>query len=116
MADEKHTPGPWKVSVTEGFIGPQGDGQHVIHVHVLGTRTTANGTPHAVASIPYNTKLSFDERMKDAQLIAAAPDMLDVLLTVNIAFRDDAPYLERLSALMDVEKVIRKARGTKDEE
>lgn len=83
----KYTPGPWKIS------DYRERGYQPIE--------NANGDPIALVV----------ERRHDARLIATAPEMLEALKTVRLAFLDGASYVERVSALMDVEKVIDKAEG-----
>lgn len=87
----QHTPGPWE------------------HVRLSGTCG-----PNAIR-MAYNAKQTFYgvrvvARAEDAQLIAAAPDLLEALLAVNLARHTDAPAdWQRATDLSDA--AIAKARG-----
>ena len=92
----KHTPGPWRVGQNCGIVG----GKY--------------GSP--VCDLPSASMLagSIAEHTANANLIAAAPDLLAALETIAIRANlrdDDDPSRECAHILSVARAVIRRARG-----
>lgn len=67
----RHTPGPWKALATGWATNP-----YVVWVKKKGVHSVA------VANLPAKATISDEEREANANLIAAAPDLLDALQTM----------------------------------
>ena len=96
-----HTPGPWKV-----FLSP--NGQRVIGV---GDRNAGGITDQGdVSTNDQGVWRSGPEKIANAYLIAAAPDMLAALEAIDLARHTDAPAdWQRATDLSDA--AIAKALG-----
>ena len=73
MTNAKHTPGPWQYRATGFYQNP---------FKILAPRRTG-----AVANIPHSTIARDGEQEANAQLIAAAPDLLEALTAVTACLR-----------------------------
>lgn len=93
MNEFKGTPGPWKV------ISDSPDGSEIESEH----------------ESPFWAFVSYDtpeaERTPNAQLIAAAPELLDALIRLSDVARGVHGYLDR--AVSHAEDIIAKALGEK---
>lgn len=67
MPEQEHTPGPWEVKPVEK------DGDY------LRIRGTCLGGVYTIANVPVFENVSDPEVMANANLIAAAPEMLEAL-------------------------------------
>ena len=101
----KHTPGPWKAFVSYG----------VICVHLA-----SDDTPHLTEIVPWTgfdscDVKSFSERVANAHLIAAAPDLLaaceDVLRELSMMPDASRDFLCPEWREEDLRDAIAKARG-----
>lgn len=103
----KHTPGPWEV-----FICDDGS-EHTgwpISIHQAGTDKTVVRTG---GQWPYtwDEAISKNEAVANANLIAAAPELLEALeVTMDLAWRDHKTPEEQ-AFLEKVDKLIIKAKG-----
>lgn len=88
MADAKHTPGPWRISWGRNGTYPL---------------AVDNGSANVVTSFG---RPSNPEARANAHLIAAAPELLDVLKTFVAGFRDHDEVIKLARA------AIAKATGT----
>lgn len=110
MSDQ-HTPGPWQVSgVREKWRTSYSD--HLMDSHVVGP-DDAKGW---VALIPYDPR-NHAEDLANARLIAAAPELLDVVkafvATSDLAMlvESDHPHAEYADVLRAALEVVAKAEG-----
>jgi len=114
MSKPKHSPGPWKVDKSENF-GTDRDN------YCVTCEYHPNDQPLAVVAEVYGNNWSSDQERADAQLIAAAPDMLEALIhvrqTIHQAYHEES-FGETCSKAMckDLTKIITKAtKGDSDE-
>lgn len=96
----KHTPGLWK------FNGKSQSGK--LNFNIIGTHL---GGIYKIARVPFNNEYDEKEAEANAKLIAAAPEMLQMLKVIsrieNGAFSLKSFQIERLKR--DIAKVIDQA-------
>lgn len=108
MTDTKHTLGPWGVS----SIGLTNDGKRAVASDDAGIAWVHPQTPYKRGD---GWQHHCEEREANARLIAAAPDMLNALLSAEIAVaelcQDQDPANECWVTLAAVRAAIAKAKG-----
>lgn len=92
-----HTPGPWKVQ--GGFL----------QTPSVTAINPGKGHGDVICDAPRYLELSMKDWPANAQLIAAAPDMLDALLTVKDYFFRNGLLSKYANVLDAVEAAIKKA-------
>jgi hypothetical protein len=105
MSETKHTPGPWRMwSDTE---------ENEVYGRVIGIQihagpNTSIGSIHGLRSADGDVR---DQAFANANLIAAAPELLDVLENL-VALTEIRPKLHEYKAALDEARaVIAKAKG-----
>lgn len=83
----KHTPGPWVIKLHQGAG----------NLFRLDNQMSAN---EFVSSCEANRRL-----------VEAAPEMLEALRQIAVAFRDGGSHIERVAALITADKARSKAQG-----
>lgn len=96
MSETKHTPGPWTFSTS-----PQPNGCPIVG---------ARGLMVAMLAHSVNEPKQVDTAIANANLIAAAPDMLDALEDVDEWLMDDRYNLPD-DVVEKIRAAIKKARG-----
>ena len=93
----KHTRGPWKFSDDSAYFKTN---PFSVYVQGLGVHKTT------VANIPFRKTIPEDEARANARLIAAAPELLDALMTFpqSIAWTDQELWDWSAKALAAIEK------------
>ena len=92
----KHTPGNWKVRGQAGYTGHGVD----------------DSTGRSVCSVPSNGNRPYDERNANVRLLAAAPEMLSVLIRAKDAIEAlDGTTVENEQLVDDYRTAINKATG-----
>jgi len=101
--DAKHTPGPWKAADIGDY---DTDG-----IAVWGMNTA--GCYYTIARVGYLGSADAAYAEANAQLIAAAPDMLEALRTAAAALDPDERHSmqDRAAAYAEVVEAFRKATG-----
>lgn len=97
--DAKHTPGPWKTRINPDYF------QRTVYCN----RWNSNPGKKTICTVrPYpRTDKAWGEAEANARLIAAAPDLLEALIMVRDANRDE-PHIPS-TALASIEYAIRRA-------
>jgi hypothetical protein len=117
----KHTPGSWQVGYGTGLTGPRTSPIVYLDKHGISEIPIRVGD-HAVAWVLSSKDLFDGRELADAQLIAAAPDLLEALqkalmaldaigdeMTVGERYTNAGQYL--LDALIPARDAIAKASG-----
>lgn len=113
----KHTPGPWKVSEKysehNGVINS--DGFDIAEVQHIQINENTPENKHWSESEKYHHEISDEEQSANALLIAAAPEMLEVLI-LELKNYFVLPVESRVYTLSKLRGVVEKATGLKIEE
>ena len=112
MSDTKHTPGPWSIGALVSF---DGDDNEISSVEISGF----GWRQFAKCIVKYGNEES-EEGQANAQLIAAAPDLLEALETLlnashPIIHRGKAVCADRIKAKRLARAAIAKAKGESHE-
>ena len=101
MEEEKFTPGPWEVTISDFSIG-----------NIQQRKFTVYGKRHPVAGCNSYNPDCYEENDKNGYLIAAAPEMYKTLAGICIEksaqICDYAPESCKICA---INKILKKARG-----
>lgn len=105
MSEIKHTPGPW--IVVESAKGPKNAAAWVC------TIGNNHNDPAVFSTVLDGDKFVFGDKLADARLIAAAPDLLEALksLSASIFVPNDERSPELTTALEMTISAIAKAEG-----
>lgn len=98
MSEAKHTPGPWHVLLSNGAAFEIGDDSDANKANILCTR--------------YKWEERAAEMLANIRLMAAAPDMLDVLQRIAEYADDATPIHPSDNLIVDVRAAIAKATGS----
>lgn len=91
----KHTPGPWKFNINKtALLALNKNNEHVFIYNAS----------------PYN---SMEPNIKDAALIAAAPELYEMVDKINSAFYTRTSRKEWLELMEKTKPLLQKARGEK---
>ena len=98
----QHTPGPWALNINTWWK----TNPYSVTVPRKGVHATA------VANIPARATIPEEEALANARLIAAAPDLFDVLLRASDAIKAlDGTSIENEKLVDDYRAAIAKATG-----
>lgn len=96
MTKPKHTPGPWSYVDAEGYNTIEGQGETIAYVP-------------SIEDFRANFKTL--EGQANRRLIAAAPELYDLLDKINTAFYTRTSRKEWLAIMEQTKPLLRKARG-----
>lgn len=117
VSDKKYTPGPWRhVDRYQDTAGDIVDKDNFSHVDVcnFSIKMDVPDDEHWSNSKDYHRELATDEQKANANLIAAAPELLEALEVLSTIAECNG-WLQattgRQIALLDAKKAIAKALG-----